>query len=695
MVLSVQRRFNMERKILSILIVVFCGLTLFAEDYFLSRSDVAKIAIGLKAYVAYSEQESVQVKDYLRRLQISVDTVSNSKKTEIIKVNTFNDYMNRLKNEETFIENYLEHLSIEELIPLTGKVRFVSDNINVQRKIDQYELRRKDFLNSKVQLAFTILLKSLYQKVDTLYTNAQTKLQTESLLNSKVDDLLKDLNPTGSVEVSVLIQLLKKYYKYLPKFQKAEILYQLSKQPINSNKMDLFLILIQNSGPQFQKTIQILARKDEIPEDFRSIAEKLESQVKQVPWKIVRNLLLKNNVDINLFKYFEHKPLGVGTMAQTHRIQYLVAPDKRVDMVMRFLKPNIEKMLEMDNQILLRIADEIDADPELKKYNLPSLKGFVIDANKSVKEELVMTDTERNQLMGKSIYSRNIPISFNGQRNILRIQIPYVSFYQNNPELMVQQLVFGRKPSKEFSKYKDIYPDLYKITAEQIAKMWLDEAFFKSGFFHADMHQGNIMAELSDHEIVLNILDFGMVGQLSEKVKKSAILLGIAINVKNVKMIAKHFMNLQKINENTQSLDQIEELIKGRMKVLNGKDNSLENWTAWVASKGLEFDYEFLKLNRGLAAIDVLLKDSKSPLGIQSLIIKTALENKIYLAKIIYADKDFTRADLKELVRIGLIRSTDKNSSDVSTDASTETNTSKVEDSKKTASKAIMCKSLF
>lgn len=335
-------------------------------------------------------------------------------------------------------------------------------------------------------------------------------------------------------------------------------------------------------------------------------------------------------------------------MAQTHRAQYIDDLQRRHNIVIRFLKPEIAKYLEMDHEILKQISIEIDNDPEMKSYNLPSLRDLVDDLHSSVVEELDVAKTVQQQGRGQRIYSRQEMISFNGQKNILNIHVPGAGLYASDSEVMVQDLIFGVKPFQEFDQYKEIYPDLYRVVSEKVAEMWVEEAFFKSGFFHADLHQGNLLAFYGDNKVTLNILDFGMTGQLTQQLRESALLLALGIKLDRADLIAEHFLKLGTMSNPEINGPKLSSLVQSRidrMTIEPGLGGSLEAWTAWALDLGLELHYEFLKLNRGLTAIEGLLSDSKSTLSIQQLAQRVALRNKSYVTRLLLQEPQMRWAD--------------------------------------------------
>lgn len=222
---------------------------------------------------------------------------------------------------------------------------------------------------------------------------------------------------------------------------------------------------------------------------------------------------------------------------------------------------------------------------------------------------------------------------------------------------MIQELVHGQKPTKELQMYHNIYPDLYKVISERIAEMWVEEAFFKSGFFHADLHQGNLLASYSDREIDVYLLDFGMTGQLTKRLRESSLLLSLGVKLNRADIISKHFLRLGKSKNPSIKGPELSRLAQERIDQLRADPSiggSLEAWTAWALDLGIELEYEFLKLNRGLTAIEGLLADSKSTVSIETLANNIAFRNKTDMTKLLWSESLLKISDIGILTMTAL-----------------------------------------
>ncbi|MFZ3230875.1 MAG: AarF/UbiB family protein [Pseudobdellovibrio sp.] len=642
-------------RLLVLLTFLVATVSVHAEDLYLTNSQKAVLSLGLKAILLNKDDADYVVKNLVRELKFLKE-----KDRKSVEVRSYEHFLSFQKNENFFGQKKLEQLDIESIFEIIPDPYYYSNSERVQRKINNYYLQKFEFdkkiaksalglsadaLNSNNQLSSESIRNFLKSKIDVYAESFMNKMnQAENSANQSVG---------AKKYVLILSKLLRSYFEALPLSQKAEIFYRLMQLPLQANSSDLFLTMIQHSGPQMQKLVQIIGRNPSIPKDFQVIFQKLESQVQPVPWNDVKKII-SEEANLSEFSYFEHAALGVGTMAQTHRAQSVDADGKTRTSVVRFLKPGIEKLLEMDHKILTRIAIEIDADPSFAKFKLPSLKQLVEDIHNSVVEELNIEDTAANQRKGKEVYEKSAAISFYGQKNILEFHVPEVQIFGKNNKLMKQEIVFGKKPDSEVAKYSELYPDLYSVVAEKISELWLEQAFFGSGFFHADLHQGNLLMKVTDDKIQVNLLDFGMVGTLSKGQRKYAMLLSLGIKLNNSDLITDSYNHLTRYPMSAEKLSKFQDEVFARVQLINsGVETNVtaEQWTAWALTKGLDLQYEFIKLNRGMMAVAGLLHDSKSTMNFEDLALRVAMKNKVNVASVVLA-QDFV--SYTELMKFGV-----------------------------------------
>lgn len=623
-----------------------------AVSVYLSGREKASIALALQMMNS-REANVAQI------AQTALAQISNqmSLPPTTVKVASYDEFLRLETAQAVFSENSLESLPRADLIKLLSPVVYTSDTPSVQRKIERY--------NVELQAARERIGGQLSHLASGFVASTQTQGGVDSgtvdrfireSIDSNIQGFSAELNESASENVRLLSKLLKLYFKNIPNKQKTRIMYKLMDLPLEAKPLDIFSVMIQNSGPQMQKLVQIIGRHPDIPASFQTVFQKLESQVQKVPWVEVRKLIESEGLRLDSFTYFEHKPIGVGTMAQTHRVQYVNEQGQRISAVIRFLKPNIEELVEMDHGILKSIAGEIQRDPELQNLRIPSLEKIINDLHASVVEELQIEQTVRNQMRGREVYNLHEIIRYSRRGNDLEFYVPKAKLRGTHNRLMEQELITGSKITTVTEDLKEHFPDLYKAVSAKVAEHWFDQVMFKTGFFHADLHQGNLLMQYTEPAVKIYLLDFGMVGQLTEAQRESAMLLALAIRLNHPDIIAKH---LNSLSENPRTGAEYEEFllkVKNRSALQNrnpGQDRSMNGWVVWSLEQGISLHYDFLKLNRGLTAVQTMLEDSHSGVTIEDIAEKVVFRNKVKTLQILRRENLLRLRDFASLVGMG------------------------------------------
>lgn len=418
---------------------------------------------------------------------------------------------------------------------------------------------------------------------------------------------------------------------------------------LKMSDLQKFEIMIQNSGPQLQKLLQVVARQADMPKEMLEIFRTLENSVRPVPWVQV-SALLQSEKEHYQFKEFERRPLGVGTMAQVHRAK-LQWNGKDQDVVVRFIKPGIEERVNEDHRILKEVARILDANLSFRNTGVPQLTPLVEDITQTVRAELNQGDTIERQLLAKTRYEKTVLIETDRYKNYIEFHVPGL-YVEADSKLMVQEMVFGKKLDKEVQTYKEMVPGLKRAIVEAMAMNWAREVLLGGGFFHSDLHQGNFMVDFRDPAIRVNILDFGMGGVITRAMQNNLLVLGAGIELLDAKIVTEAFLALSERAKNTVTDTQFRSLVEAKMLAVrkSGVKLTSDQWTSWALDAGLRLPYEFINLNRGLVIVNKLLQDSGSQLNVALMLKRMAMLNPFDIYSRLVLESKFSKADF---VRLG------------------------------------------
>lgn len=460
-----------------------------------------------------------------------------------------------------------------------------------------------------------------------------------------------DLGGQSDLAMKIMLEtVMNEYFARLGGDSRKQIVSAYLGGDLNATDLQKFELMIQNSGPQLQKMLQVIARQGDLAPDMLAIFRELESSVRAVPWVQVQQILEQEKANYQ-FTYFEHKPLGVGTMAQVHRAKILINGERR-DVVVRFIKPGIAQRVDEDHRILMQVAKILDGNPEFLQTGMPQLTPLVEDITRTVTAELDQNATIERQKLAARAYERTVPFRSREYKSDLHIHVPEIFPAPQNSRLMVQEMVFGSKLDKEAAIFTDVIPDLKRVVVEQMAQVWLQEVLFGGGFYHSDLHQGNFMVQVAEPAIRLNILDFGMGGVLPANLQHQVLILGAAMDLLDGRLLARSFWNISdksknKIDEATFGA-RVEERINA---IREGRESGVDtdHWTAWALDQGLRLPYEFISLNRGMVIMTKLLSDAGSPEDLQTLTQRLAMKYPLKTYRILSEEGGLSKRDLFKL----------------------------------------------
>ena len=252
-------------------------------------------------------------------------------------------------------------------------------------------------------------------------------------------------------------------------------------------------------GPTFVKLGQVLSmRTDLIPDYVVEELIKLQDDVPPIDFETVREIVESElNCKISdVFIEFEKESLAAASIGQVHYAR----TKNNEEVVVKVQRPNIQKIIETDIQLLSFIADLLERYfPELR---ILSPKVFVEEFFKSLQFELdYKIEANNSQKIKKNL------------EFIEEIYIPKVYRDLSTHKVLVLEKINGIRLNDKEAILKSGM-DLKKI-AEVGARGFL-YSVLKYGFFHGDLHGGNLFLMPGNR---LGIIDFGIVGKLSDKSK--------------------------------------------------------------------------------------------------------------------------------------------------------------------------------
>jgi len=247
-------------------------------------------------------------------------------------------------------------------------------------------------------------------------------------------------------------------------------------------------------GPAFIKLGQFLStRPDLVGEDVANSLGYLRDKLPPFAFSQVKKIIYEEfNQEIDqLFREFSNTPVAAASIAQVHKATTM---DGRI-LAVKVRRPKIEKILAKEVQFFYFVARIIEK--LFPKYRRLKLKEVVktIEASFKFEVDLSFEAAAASELLEKN------KLDF--------VKIPKVDWFLTSQQVFTMEWVDA---ISIYDKEKRIETgvDLTEL-ATNFAVMFFSQAF-ADGFFHADLHQGNVMVN-NQGQVIL--LDYGIMGRLN------------------------------------------------------------------------------------------------------------------------------------------------------------------------------------
>uniref|UniRef100_A0A7C6ENG3 ABC1 atypical kinase-like domain-containing protein n=1 Tax=candidate division WOR-3 bacterium TaxID=2052148 RepID=A0A7C6ENG3_UNCW3 len=287
-------------------------------------------------------------------------------------------------------------------------------------------------------------------------------------------------------------------------------------------------LVCEELGPTFIKLGQIVStRTDIFSEELTDALSFLQDQVRPEPFSLMKGVIESEIGPINkVFTDFNYNPIGSASIAQVYFAKYRDTP-----VIVKVRRPNIERIVELDIDMLKRIA-------LIAEINIPGVK------ERNPKE---LIDTFARMIYKEIDFLNEVTNAEKFRENFLkdpRIKIPRIFKEISTSKVLIQEYIDGIKIT-DINKIKEngINP---KIIAENGADIFLKQILI-DGFFHADPHPGNIFV-LKDNIIVP--IDFGMVGRITPQMKEQLVNLVLGVINREPRRVARMILKMGIVNKN-------------------------------------------------------------------------------------------------------------------------------------------------
>lgn len=257
---------------------------------------------------------------------------------------------------------------------------------------------------------------------------------------------------------------------------------------------------LEELGPIFVKFGQIVStRPDLLPEDIADELSKLQDRVPPFPGEQAVTIVEQAyGVPINeVFTDFDRTPIASASVAQVH---FARLPDGS-EVAVKVLRPGIERVVARDVAVLYTMAGLATRYSSDARRLRPA--EVVDEFNKTLQDEL---DLRREAANASQLRANFLDSDM--------LYVPRIYWDQTRRAVMVMERISGI-PISNVEALKAAGVDMRRL-AHNGVKIFFTQAF-RDGFFHADMHPGNIFVTVEGQ---YRAVDFGIMGSLGEQDKR-------------------------------------------------------------------------------------------------------------------------------------------------------------------------------
>ena len=257
---------------------------------------------------------------------------------------------------------------------------------------------------------------------------------------------------------------------------------------------------LESLGPIFVKFGQVMStRRDLLPPDIADELARLQDRVPPFDSALAVAIIEKafGKPLASIFATFEQTPVASASIAQVH---FATLHDGR-EVAVKVLRPSMQVAIEKDLALMKMMAGWVENSSADGKRLKP--REVVAEFDKYLHDEL---DLLREASSGAQL-RRNMD-------GLNLVMIPEMHWDYCMPDVMVMQRMKG-VPISHTQRLRDAGVDMKKLARDGVTIFFTQ--VFRDGFFHADMHPGNIQVSLAPETFGRYIsLDFGIVGTLTE-----------------------------------------------------------------------------------------------------------------------------------------------------------------------------------
>ncbi len=261
---------------------------------------------------------------------------------------------------------------------------------------------------------------------------------------------------------------------------------------------------LERLGPIFVKFGQVLStRRDLMPVDIADELARLQDRVPPFPSDVAVAIIERafGKPVGEVFSSFDRAPIASASIAQVHFAKLVDRDGKERDVAVKVLRPGMLGAIDKDLALMRMMAGWVEGLSGDGKRLKP--REVVAEFDKYLHDEL--------DLVREASSAAQLRRNMAGLDLVL---IPEMYWDFCTTDVIVMERMHGI-PISQVARLREAGVDIPKLARDGVTLFFTQ--VFRDGFFHADMHPGNIQVSVDPATFGRYIsLDFGIVGTLTE-----------------------------------------------------------------------------------------------------------------------------------------------------------------------------------
>ncbi len=372
----------------------------------------------------------------------------------------------------------------------------IGGNVNKFLSENQiYDCQIRDFY------IFEMYMDSIFDKIKFGLSGSLRLITSGTVFTTKTGSILKDLLLSGSTS-SIPVKLREAF---------------------------------EELGATYIKLGQFVASAPSLfPEEYVNEMQKCLDNVRPIPFSEIRRTIeteLGGKIS-DYFQSIEETPIASASIAQVHG----AITKEGLDVVIKVQRSDIESVLETDLNLVYLVFLILDkVVPGLERSGLLDM---VKDFQSSIMKEIDFIKEAKNIEEFEAFLLKS------GEA---RGKVPRVYHKLSTKKILTMERLYG-VPLTDVKKLRSFVKNPRKTLTDAL-DIWF-KSLSSTGFFHADVHAGNLLV-LKDGKI--GFIDFGIVGRIPEKVWSGLMIFMEGLSLNNADKMVQGLVDM---NGTAEGIDQ-------------------------------------------------------------------------------------------------------------------------------------------